>query len=184
VTPDGGTLIYHHIFADDHREIWRLSLDGDPMPEPVLSGEGDWGGSGLSPDGRWLVYRSDESGQMEIYVRPFDRPGGPTPVSIGGGWNARFSRDGSEIYYRVEDRMIAVAFEGDGDVPTVGRRTELFSGSYHMGSGGARQFDVGPDGRFLMLKVVPGADPSTDTAPMLILYQNFFEELRERAPAN
>ena len=183
VTSDARSLIFTRVVELRHREIYRMSLDGEPVATAVLEGEFNRGSAEVSPDGRWMVYRSNQSGSMEVYVQPFPGPGPTIPVSIGGGANVAWSPDGSELIYRLEDRVMAVPFNADGGTPTLGRPVELFRGDYAAAPvGGVRMYHVAPDGRLLMLKdrgVGAGDDP---LPPQVILVQNFFDELRERLP--
>ena len=117
VTPDGRAALFIRIDAGQ-REIWEVPLEGERTPTPVLQGEFQRGNADVSPDGRWMVYRSDQSGQMEIYLQPYPGPGPTVPVSIGGGDMATWSSDGSELFYRVENRMMGVRVNADGTVST------------------------------------------------------------------
>ena len=72
----------------------------------------------FSPDGRWVAYQSNETGQYEIYVRPFAGQGQPVPVSTAGGVYPRWSRDGKELLLhcpRREDDGRSDSSHGDGD---------------------------------------------------------------------
>lgn len=144
----------------------------------MLEGEFNRGNAEVSPDGRWMVYRSDQSGSMEVYVQPFPGPGPTVPASIGGGTSVTWSPDGTELFYRLNDRMMAAPFSTEGGTPTIGRPVELFRGPYVAAPlGGSRQYHVAPDGRFVMLREEGAGGP-----PQVVLVQNFFEELRERLP--
>jgi serine/threonine-protein kinase len=131
----------------------------------------------LSPDGRWMAYTSNEPGQNEIFVVPFPNVGDARwAVSVGGGNEPLWSRDGRELFYRA----------GNGDVVAVPVRTEpvfaagtpsvLFSGSDYWSTTFHRQYDVTPDGeRFLFMRRV-----GTGQQSKMILVQNFLEELKRR----
>jgi hypothetical protein len=132
-----------------------VPLQGEPVAQPILQGNFNRGSAEVSPDGRWLVYRSDQSGQDEVYVQPYPGPGPTVPVSIGGGTHVTWSPDGTELTYRLDERMMAVSFTVEGDTPRIGPPTELFRGDYYnSGPAQARQYHIAPDGRFLMLKEV------------------------------
>ena len=180
VTPDGASVLFARTTGNG-REIWEVPLEGAHAPTPLLQGEFRRRSAGVSPNGRWLAYASDQSGPMEIYLQPYPGPGPTIPVSIGGGDNVTWSHDGSELYYRSDDRMMAVEVRPDGTVSTP---TELFSGDYVSISGiNLAQYDVGPDGRFLMLKAV-STQPDGDSLNQVILEQNWFEELKRLVPTN
>ena len=177
VTPDGRMALFIRI-DNPQLEIWQVPLDGERTPTPVLQGEFARGNADVSPDGNWMAYRSDQSGQMEIYLQPYPGPGPTVPVSIGGGDLVTWSPDGSELFYRVDNRMMVVSVNADGTVSTP---TQLFEGDYFAQLGGVRNYHVAPDGRFLMLK---GGDVSADDQPLtqVVLVQNWFEELKRLVP--
>jgi hypothetical protein len=116
----------------------------------------------FSPNGRWVAYASDESGQPEIYVRPFPKePSGEFKVSALGGVTPRWRQDGAELYYIAPDGMLmAVSFTATGGVPTMGAPTALFPSHAVFGGGWnvniTWQYDVDKDGRFL-INVLTGA---------------------------
>ena len=84
LTPDGSAVVFVRIYSD-RREICHAPIDGSREPAPVVQGGlVNRGNPQVSPDGRWLAYRADQSGQMEIYVQPYPGPGPTVPVSIGG----------------------------------------------------------------------------------------------------
>ncbi len=110
---------------------------------------------GFSPDGNWIVYASDESGQDEIYVRPYPTGDGKWTVSRDGGREPVWSRNGREIYYRRQDQVLAVpVLQGSG--LRVGEPVVLFGGraDAYDGPNGSRSFDVTADGqRFLFVRL-------------------------------
>jgi Tol biopolymer transport system component len=185
VSADGNSLIFSRMITGLHREIVQLPLDGEPVPQPLLQGEFNRGNAEVSPNGRWLVYRSDQSGQMEVYVQPYPGPGPTVPASIGGGTSVTWSPDGSELVYRLDDRMMAASVtEVDGTV-RIGPPTELFRGEYYSPVlGGTRQYHIAPDGRFLMMRNAERGGLNEELPPQVILVQNWFEELRERVPVD
>lgn len=136
----------------------------------------------LSPDGRWVAYQSIESGAMEIYVRPFPNVmSGRWQISDGGGFAPLWSRDGQEIFYRNASSIVAVRVRTD-PVFTVMTPGPLFNlaGYVLAGQRGVR-YDVGPDGRFLLLKSVsPGEDPRRG----IVLVQHWTEDLKRLVPVD
>ena len=75
-------------------------MDGDPTVEWLLKTEANEDDAEISPDGRWLAYDSDESGESEVYVRPFPNVGeGRWQVSTNGGRNPVWGPNGQEIFY-------------------------------------------------------------------------------------
>jgi eukaryotic-like serine/threonine-protein kinase len=100
----------------------------------------------LSRDGKWLAYVSNQTGRVEVYVRPFPGPGGARQVSVDGGDQPLWSRDGRELYFRDGTNLIAATMVNG----TVQSRTALFADAYQQSN--ATNYDVLPDGRFIMLK--------------------------------
>ena len=111
----------------------------------------------LSPDGRWLAYSSNESGgDYEIYVASFPDMASKHQVSTGGGNEARWAPNGRELFYKGRGWLMASAVP-PGPTFTPGTPRRLFPlAGYHSARNRA-QYDVGPDGRFLMIREPGGA---------------------------
>jgi Tol biopolymer transport system component len=140
----------------------------------------------LSPDARWIAYESNESGQSEIYVRPFPEvDGGRWQVSTGGGVQPVWARSGRELFYRDGNAIVAVPVQA-GPSFAAGNPKALFEGRYVLGFGGHRSYDVSPDGqRFLLIKAgAVAASPQAAPPARFIIVENWFEELRRLVPAN
>ncbi len=182
-SPDGAQLA----FMDTLDDLAVLTLTGDRQTTPLVKTTFAERNGEIAPDGRWLAYQSNESGQEEIYVRPFPNvDAGRWPVSTGGGTRPLWARSGEELFYLAPDgAVMRVAVEG-GTTFTADTSTRLFHGPYFWGSstGNFRTYDVSPDGqRFLMIKEAAATDDES-SAPQLILVQNWFEELKRLVPAN
>ena len=141
----------------------------------------------FSPDGRWMAYDSNESGRIEIYVRAFPATGGKWQVSDGGGALARWSADGSELFYRTDDGLMAVEIDGSGDTFQVGTPYNLFKGPFLGGTNGISvggyvfpDYTVTADGeRFVMF----AGNAQTSRATSVRLVTNWFDELRRLTAA-
>ena len=132
----------------------------------------------LSPDGGWLAYDSDESGQAEVYVTRFPSLGDRQVVSVGGGIVPTWSSDGTRIFYQSGTGMMAASVTNDGSGLTLGTPALLFDGPYRASRDGA--YDLAPDGRFLMMKP---ADPTAgNMRPKIHIVLNWLKELKERVP--
>jgi Tol biopolymer transport system component len=141
----------------------------------------------FSPDGRWVAYMSNESGRVEIYVRPFVPPGaagtaagaagGQWQVSTAGGIHPVWRPDGRELYYlNPAGAMMAAPITVTGatlepGAPVVLFPTRIFGGGVDAQQG--RQYDVAPDGRFLINTVLDEAP-----APITLL-QNWNPEAKK-----
>jgi serine/threonine-protein kinase len=170
-TPDGRTLFYHENNAATTRnDIMYVSLDSARVRHVFLQTPADEFGPVVTPDGRWVAYTSDESSRAEVYVRSFPEPGGKVQVSLDGGDEARWSRDGRELFYRSGDRLMAAEVQSRPTFSVV-RRTELFRGLFGSNQYHA-QYDVMPDGRHFVMTQGPAA--SSD----LIVVLHWFDQLR------
>jgi serine/threonine-protein kinase len=178
VSPDGRTLVILRIATDTSGDVFALSLDGAPELRPIVSTRAYEGGAQLSPDGRFLAYASNESGRMEVYVRPFPGPDRKWQVSTEGATHPLWSRSGREIFYRSGHKMMAVEFS-TGPEPTLSPPRLLFERDYSYGSAVTRaNYDVTADGqRFVMVK------EEGSGGGRLNVVLNWFEELKQRVPA-
>ena len=120
-------------------------------------------GARFSPDGRWVAYVSDQTGPLELWVRPFAGPGAPVRVSSGGGHDPVWSHDGKELFYHQGSKVFSarVALQGAGirvDAPAM-----LFEGGFVHDDTDAniRFFDVAADGRFLMIEPTDSGKPAS-----------------------
>ncbi len=134
----------------------------------------------FSPDGRYVAYVSNESGQMEVYVQPFPEGGRKVTVSSNGGRQVRWSRDGKELFY-VEGQTLVAVSVSSGSSFSAGSATRLFE---HPGLGlGAgilsAPYDVSADGqRFVVAE--PLGEGADATKPSIRVVQNWYEEFRGR----
>ena len=135
----------------------------------------------ISPDGRWLVYASEESGRREIYVQPFPGPGGKWQISTEGGTEPVWNRNGRELFYRSGDKMMAVDISTQPSF-AAGKPRKLFEGHYLPNpiSLARPNYDVSADGqRFLMVKPIE-QEQAAPTQINVVL--NWTEELKRLVP--
>ncbi len=126
-----------------------------------------------------MAYQSDESGEYRIYVRPFpDVDSGRFPISPGGGREPLWSPDGSELFYRSGDSLMAVPVKTEPPFEA-GSPEVLFTRNYAFAVG--RMYDIAPDGRFLMIKA---AGTTEEGLGNVVLVQNWFEELKRLVPTD
>jgi Tol biopolymer transport system component len=157
-----GRLIFYSVYAKDTGyDTWALPLFGDRKPFPVLRSEHSEAQAQLSPDGRLLSYTSDETGQLQVYVTSFPSRKGTRQISVGGGGDARWRRDGRELFYIASDgRLMAVAIDPEPNF-THGAPQPLFQTRIRLLWEDMRNhYDVTADGqRFLF--TVPVDDART-----------------------
>ena len=171
VTPDGRGVIFQES-GSDREGIRHLAFDSAPASERILSGSFSETAPALSPDGRWLAYQSEETGRPEVYVRPYPGAGGRVPVSLQGGAEPVWSRNGKELFYRSGDSLMVATVEPGAAFGVAGRRL-LFRGTF-MSGGRFREYDVTPDGTHFVF-ISGGNGRST-----LIGLQNVFENIVRR----
>jgi serine/threonine-protein kinase len=179
-SPDGQWLAFSEPDPTTGYDIWVLGLQGDRKPRPFLQTPSNEYGPIFSPDGRSLMYVSDESGRNEIYVRPFPGPGGKTQISTEGGTQPMWARNGRELFYRNGDKMMVTAVETN-PVFAASKPKLLFEAHYETYFNPfERDYDVSPDGqKFLMIK---GSEQES-AATQLNVVLNWSDELRRLAPA-
>jgi serine/threonine-protein kinase len=167
-------------------DIAVLSLAGDHERRPLLSTQFNENRPTLSPDGRWLAYQSDESGQNEIFVRPYPEVGtGRWQVSSGGGEQPKWSRDGRTLFYLGPTSLMESTVRDGASFAHDTPKAVLDRQSYYYNGLPPRLYDVSPDGQRFLLMKLPGPDTEADTAPpQFIVVTNWIEELKQRVPTN
>ncbi len=176
-SPDGRLLLYSRNDPKTSSDIWILPLTqeaGGAKPEPrvFLQTPFNEARPQFSPDGQWVAYESNESGQREVYAAPFPGPGGKRQISSGGGVKPRWRKDGKEIFYHTEEgQLMAAEVIARNGTLEVGKVQKLFDG---IGNIRGYLYDVSADGqRFLV------ADEGAATARPLTLLQNWTATLRK-----
>jgi Tol biopolymer transport system component/predicted Ser/Thr protein kinase len=165
---DGQSLIFQFSFPATRGNIGLLPLSGNGKPRELIASTADEVQAQLSPDGHWIAYCSDESGQYEVYVRPFPSSEGRWQVSAAGGYEPRWRRDGKEIFYLAADRkLMAVPVHGAGSTFQMGAVSALFEApvrGFLQGWENSNRFDVTTDGERFLINV---PTESVATAPIV-----------------
>lgn len=167
---DGRFIVFFRADPETDGDIWVLPLEGETKPEPFLQTAADEGAATISPDGRFLAYVSNESGRAEVYVQAFPGPGGKWQVSTEGGKEPVWARNGGELFYGSGDKMMVVSLETEPTF-TAAKPRVLFADPYVKHGWFLANYDVSPNGRFLMVK-------SEDTEEQLVVVQNWPELLK------
>ncbi len=149
-SPDGRYLALGRNTGGGNPDIWVLPLDPPGPARPFQASPFLEGSSSISPDGRWIAYLSRESGDEEIYVRPFPDGPGRWQVSSNGGNEPRWSADGRALFFRVSGgRLMRVKVEGGAVFRA--SAPELLLAGFQSGPN-LKTYGVAPDGRrFLAL---------------------------------
>ena len=172
----------------ENLDISLVTLDpsarGPRRSEPLLATPFNEDNGEISPDGRWLAYQSNESGQNQIYVRSFPNPDDfRLQATTAGGRAPAWSRNGRELFYLDANNMLTSVPVQSGATFNAGRPTKLLSTTYFPGFGN-RPYDVSPDGqRFLMIKE-SGAKSSATRPASLVVVLNWNEELKRLVRPN
>jgi len=106
---DGRFLLYVTNSPTTGNDIWVLPLQRRARPYPFLQSTASENWASFSPDGKWVAFSSTEGGQVEVYVSSFPPNGRHWRVSADGGSQARWRRDGKEIFYLAPDRTLMAA---------------------------------------------------------------------------
>ena len=181
-SPDDKELVFSQGHPKTRGDIWAASIDGGRVTSrPVVEGPFDEIFPELSPDGHWLAYASNASGRLEVYVQAYPGPGEKQMISTSGGREPAWARDGRLLFYREPPaepngafRMMAVDVTTEGSALVAGLPSPLFDDRYVRASP-IRSYDVGRDGRFLMLLAT---DQPATVVTEIHLILNWDQELR------
>ncbi len=175
-SPDGQLAFWRAPPVD----IGLLSMEGDRTVQMLFDTEVVEAAPAISPDGDWIAYDSNETGQSQVYVQRFPSLGDKKIVSTDGGAQPLWSPNGDELFYRGPRGMMVVPVETEPTF-TPGAPDVLFDQQYYSVLS-RRTYDLAPDGqRFLMVKNTP-EDGAEAPVPQVILVQNWFEELTRLVP--
>jgi Tol biopolymer transport system component len=145
------------------------TVDLQGNSKPFLKGTANYSNGQFSPNGKWILYSSNESGDWEIYATPFPSAAGKVQISRGGGTEPRWRGDGKEVFYLGPQNMLtAVAINEDGGVLSAGASQTLFQipGRAPISSTDLFTYDVTKDGkRFLVNRYLKPAS----VAPLNII---------------
>jgi eukaryotic-like serine/threonine-protein kinase len=142
----GRALLVTEQAGSNQNDILVQPEDGS-TPQPYAASQADEMAARVSPDGRWVAYTSDESGQQEVYLDSYPRPGARVMLSANGGKHPVWRADGRELFYWSDGALTAVRLDPSAGnaPPTVGARTMLFRSPY-LGNI-TTLYDVSPDGQ-------------------------------------
>jgi Tol biopolymer transport system component len=164
-SPDGKTILLTGSNNDYDADIYAYSLP-DHKLTPMVQTKGNFDGAPrFSPDGKWFAYvSSSDSGRIDAFVQPFPPNGSKWQISTGGGAAPVWSHDGKTLYYVSNDGKLmqtAVSTENGFSVQTP---QPMFGVRLRENSVEAAQYDVFPDGSFIL-----NAVPDTATTPMTLI---------------
>ena len=182
-SPDGNSLIFGEVLLGTGFDVGVLSMEGDRQSELLLQTEfAEWAPT-VSPDGEWLAYYTDETGQEEVYAQRFPDLGDKRQISVDGGREPLWSPDGRELFYRSSSGLMAVPIDTE---PTfrAGTPETVFEQPYALFRG-RRNYDISPDGqRFLMIKEGAAGGAPSAPAAQIVVVENWFGELQRLVPVD
>jgi len=168
---DGKLLLYAQQLAGQN--LWVLPMDGDRKPVPFAPSSAIQSQGRFSPDSRWIAYTSNESGRNEIYVQPYPATrdgGGKWMISIAGGVQPLWRRDGKEILYIGPNGEVMAASIEAGATFKASIPKQLFVAPFFGGPGGNfpfRRWDISPDGQRFLIDSTMGASNSSPVTMIL-----------------
>jgi len=184
--PSGRFLAFSEFSPPNGYDVMILPMEGDEasgwkagQPTVFLSSRFDEREPMFSPDGRWIAYQSNESGGVEVYVKPFPGPGGTLPISNGGGSFPVWSRTARELFYGTPAQQIMVVSYRVEGASFRAEKPRLWSEGRYRFRGFPRPYDLHPDGKRFAL---PPASPGDVKQDHVTLIFNVFDELRRIAP--
>ena len=187
ITPDG-RIVATFGAGGSMQDIYSIDLSQKERAQvPLVNVQTAFEfGAEISPEGKWIAYHSNESGEFQVYVRPFPNVNsGKTLISTAGGTRAAWARNGRELFYLDKTgAMTAVTVKASDSNFSASAPVKLFDSSYIQGSSvlglDLRAYDVSPDGRrFLMLKL-DEAGPTETSLSTMVIVSNWMTEVKRR----
>jgi eukaryotic-like serine/threonine-protein kinase len=161
-SPDGRFIVYTTVGAETQWDLWLLPLFGDRKPSPFLRTRFNEYQGQVSPDGRWIAYASDDSGVPEVYVQPFPKPGMKQRISVAGGSEPKWRRDGRELFYLTADQNLMALEVKSGTDFEAGIPRRLFQ--THVAGVARNHYAVATDGQRFLFDTISdpkGLEPIT-----------------------
>jgi Tol biopolymer transport system component len=164
-SPDGKSLLFSTGDLVGKGEVWLLPLTGDRKPVAVAQTGSVSQNARFSPDGRWIAYASNESGDFQVYVIPSSRTAGKQQISNAGGLQPVWRRDGKELFYvTLDNTLMSVPITISKEGVEVSAARQLFRLPRLVGTAGNfTTYDVAPDGQHFLALETPQSTPPTIT---------------------
>jgi len=189
ITPDGMRVIFTEVGDKTEDDVMELPLNGTRSVRPLIQTAFSERNGTVSPDGRWIAYEAEDSGQPQIYVRPYPNVNaGRWQVSSEIGTRPLWSRDGRDLFYVSRSGFMSVEVQARSSwMSTTPKLIVPFTqGSYNaLGPNiPGRTYDISLDGqRLLIVKNIPAA--TQETSPrQIVVVQHFDEELKRLVSSN
>jgi serine/threonine protein kinase len=175
-SPDGKTLAYESFEPQTGHHIRLYSPGSADSSRSFINSAANQDGARFSPNGRWIAYAADESGRFEVYVQPFTGSGGKWQISGDGGSQPTWARNGKELFYYGNGKMMSVDVNTDGDF-SAGNPKTLFEANFDFRASFVPSYDVTPDGKkFIAVR----SGNSTPIPASIQVILNWFAESTQR----
>ena len=173
ISPDSQWIVFRTAPGSEHsRDILAVPMKGERKILPLATGPATEAMPRLSPNGKWLAYQGSSSGRFQIYVRPFPGSGGLKQVSVDGGSEPIWARNGKELLYRDQSGAIVSVVVTTGTEFSIGERRQIATGDYAVDASHA-SYDVAPNGSLLLLR-------RAGKESRAIIVHNWIREFREK----
>ena len=164
VSPDGEWVLYTNTTMGGGPDLLLKSLTKPGDPKPWLAETFTERSPAFAPNGKWVAYVSTQTNTSEVWVRPFPGPGAPLRVSPAGGQEPVWAKDGKELFFQEQNKLMAASVTVTGDTIQIGTAHALFQGGFvPYQDFTPRTYDVAADGRFLMIEERPDIALATVT---------------------
>jgi Tol biopolymer transport system component len=161
-SPDGRLLMYRQADPKTKNDLWLLPVTGAGQPTAFLQTPFNEQDARFSPDGKWIAYVSDQGGSFDVYVRPFPAGDREWRISVGGGEEPQWRRDGKELFYMAPGRKLMAVDIETGSSFAAGVPKMLFETRMRATSSHGEHYAVAGNGqRFLIDEVAGTAAPIT-----------------------
>src|SRR5215472_2637277 len=171
-TPDGREVIFCRLNKDTGWDLYAAAVEGDHKVRPLVVAPFNQNQARLSPDGKWLAYVSDESGQPEVFVLAMNDATNRAQVSTEGGASPQWTRTGNELLFTCKNRILSVKFT-PGSGLNLGKPVVLFEDKRAWAWNG---YDIATDGRLVVSRDVDDTGGGTQINIVL----NWFAEMKKK----
>jgi serine/threonine-protein kinase len=178
ISSDGRTILFDEVGPDEPEGTgaWVLTLEGERASHRLFPLPASGRDAQLSPDGKWVAYQATVASRQEIFVAPFSGPGERRLISTNGGTESLWSRDGRELFFQNDTRLMGVTVTPGATFSASAPRV-VHEGRFFATINGNTSFGVTRDGRFLRIQPVNQAPAIT----RIDLVLNWFSDLKRQS---
>jgi Tol biopolymer transport system component len=171
-----GWLLYTGSRPDYIMQMWTFPVAGERKMRAFVHSQSSEVAGQFSPDGHWVAYSSNETGRWQVYVAPFRGTGGKYQISINGGEQARWRRDGKELFFLAPDKKLMSVAVSVGAMLQFSEPVVLFQTRAREPISAEEVFtyDVSPDGHSFLINMTP----EQGNAPPVSIVLNWISELQ------